>query len=320
MGAIIMKIQQLEYIIAIAQAGSITAAARNLYQAQPNISIALKDLESEIGMQIFWRTPNGMVLTPEGEAFLTRAKDIVESMHSLEADYTNRSEEGISLKIALSRSSYISSAVGAWVNTLDQDERVKIAIHNLNTNGVIDDVNSGKADIGFIRLPESRLEIYAEQLKNRKLMYRELIKFRLKILVSSDSPLAKLDKIPIGELKKYIEIGHGDDELSAAGRVFINSEYDAPSDMHRINVQDMGGKIVLLEQIPNSYMWSPPMTMDSLLAHNSLVLRESDYPNVDICDLLIFKKSAETNRVIKAFVDFVSEFAVEIARKEEYIK
>ena len=185
---------------------------------------------------------------------------------------------------------------------------------------MIDDVNSGKADIGFIRLPESRLEIYAEQLKNRKLMYRELIKFKLKILVSSDSPLAKFSTIPIDELKKYIEIGHGDDELSSAGRTFINSDYDSPSDMHRINVQDMGSKIVLLEQIPNSYMWTPPTTMDSLLAHNRLVLRESDYPNVDICDLLIFKKSAETNRVIKAFVDFVADYSIEVAQKEGYIK
>ena len=100
-----MKIQQLEYIIAIAQAGSITAAAKNLYQAQPNISIALKDLESEIGMQIFWRTPNGMVLTPEGESFLMRAKDIVESMHNLESDYTNRTDNSITLKIASARSS-----------------------------------------------------------------------------------------------------------------------------------------------------------------------------------------------------------------------
>ncbi len=315
-----MKIQQLEYIIAIAQAGSITAAARNLYQAQPNISIALKDLESEIGMQIFWRTPNGMVLTPEGEAFLTRAKDIVEGMHSLEADYTNRSEDGISLKIAASRSSYISSSVGAWVNTLDSGDHVNINLNTLTTNGVIDDVNSGKADIGFIRLPESRLEIYDEQLKNRKLMYRELIKFKVKILVSSDSPLAKFDVIPIDELKKYTEIGHGDDELSAAGRTFINSDYEAPSDINRISVHDMGSKIVLLNQIPNSYMWAPPTPMEKILAHDRLVLRESDYPNVDICDLLIFKKSAETNRVIKAFVDFVADYSAEVAKKEGYLK
>ena len=87
-----MKLQQLEYVIAIAQEGSITAAAKKLYQAQPNISIALKELESEIGTQIFWRTPNGMVLTPEGEDFLVRAKEIVESMHSLESDYSHRAE------------------------------------------------------------------------------------------------------------------------------------------------------------------------------------------------------------------------------------
>ncbi len=315
-----MKIQQLEYIIAIAQAGSITAAARNLYQAQPNISIALKDLESEIGMQIFWRTPNGMVLTPEGEAFLMRAKDIVESMHSLESDYTNRSENGISLKIAVSRSSYISSAVGAWVNALDRSDCVKITLRTLNTNNVIDDVNSGKADIGFIRLPEPRLEIYDEQLKNRKLMYRQLIKFKLKLLVNSDSPLAEYDVIPMDELKKYTEIGHGDDELSAAGRAFINPEYDPPSDMNRISTQEMGSKIVLLEQLPNAYMWAPPTTMDLILSENRLVLRESDYPNIDICDLLIFKKSAETNRVMKAFVDFVADYAVEVAKKEGYLK
>ena len=65
-----MKIQQLEYVIAIAQEGSITRAAKQLFQAQPNISIALKELEAELGIQIFNRTPNGMVLTPEGEEFL----------------------------------------------------------------------------------------------------------------------------------------------------------------------------------------------------------------------------------------------------------
>ena len=107
-----MKLQQLEYVIAIAQEGSITAAAKKLYQAQPNISIALKELESEIGMQIFWRTPNGMVLTPEGEDFLLRAKEIVESMHSLEADYSNRSDDTVSLRIESTLSTYVAPAVG----------------------------------------------------------------------------------------------------------------------------------------------------------------------------------------------------------------
>ena len=104
-----MKLQQLEYVIAIAQEGSITAAAKKLYQAQPNISIALKELESEIGTQIFWRTPNGMVLTPEGEDFLVRAKEIVESMHSRRyCDPENRSHH-----LYLRR--YSSRTVGKYV-------------------------------------------------------------------------------------------------------------------------------------------------------------------------------------------------------------
>ena len=61
-----MKIQQLEYVIAIAQEGSITRAAKQLFQAQPNISIALKELEAALGIPLFNRTPNRRVLTPQG--------------------------------------------------------------------------------------------------------------------------------------------------------------------------------------------------------------------------------------------------------------
>ena len=82
-----MKIQQLEYVIAVAREGSITKAAKKLYQAQPNISIALKELETSLGIQIFNRSPNGMILTPEGEEFLARAQTIVDEMQSLERDY-----------------------------------------------------------------------------------------------------------------------------------------------------------------------------------------------------------------------------------------
>jgi Transcriptional regulator len=137
-----MKLQQLEYVIAIAQEGSITAAAKKLYQAQPNISIALKELESEIGTQIFWRTPNGMVLTPEGEDFLVRAKEIVESMHSLESDYSHRADDTIALRIEANISTYMAAAVGVWVNSLDPADKLNIHLIEIPSNKVIDDVSS----------------------------------------------------------------------------------------------------------------------------------------------------------------------------------
>ena len=222
-----MKLQQLEYVIAIAQAGSITAAAKNLYQAQPNISIALKELESEIGMQIFWRTPNGMVLTPEGEDFLVRAKDIVESMHSLEADYTNRPEDGISLRIAAVRSGYIPGLLGEWINELDKDEKLSLHFFETSTNKVIDEVNSGRADIGIIRVPLSQYGVYEEQMANRRFFMRPLTAFVLQPIMSADHPLAGREEVTVEELEMYPEVVHADDEMQLLEHNHINKEYES---------------------------------------------------------------------------------------------
>lgn len=303
-----MKIQQLEYIIAIAQAGSITAATKNLYQAQPNISIALKDLESEIGMQIFWRTPNGMVLTPEGETFLLRAKNIVESMHTLESDYTNRTDNSVSIKIASARSTYIASAISSWIKTISSDNKINISILEVMTNGVIDSVSSGKADIGLIRVPKSQLEVYTENLSNRKLAYRHLMSFRMKLIMRADNPLAKYDDVPFEKLKECIEIVHGDDEINLFGRTFINEKYENDNNRNRIFAYDSGNKVILLSNIPNSYMWVSPSTLGKLIPSEQLVVKNCSYADIEVCDIAIYKKSNENNRVIKAFTDFLEEY------------
>ena len=51
-----MTIQQLKYIIKIVECGSITEAARQMYISQPSLSAALKELESEFGIELFYRT------------------------------------------------------------------------------------------------------------------------------------------------------------------------------------------------------------------------------------------------------------------------
>ena len=311
-----MKIQQLEYIIAIAQAGSITAAAKNLHQAQPNISIALRDLETEIGMQIFWRTPNGMVLTPEGETFLVRAKNIVESMHMLESDYTNRTDNSISLKIVSSRSSYIASVISEWIKTISPEKKINISILGSVTNSVIEYVSSGKTDIGIIRLPKSQLDVYTENLANRKLSYKILMTFKMELLVHRDSELAKYDDVPIEELKKYTEIVHGDDEINLFGRTFINESYENDTDRNRIYVHDNGNKVMFLDTLPNTYMWTAPTTSGNIIIPEYLITKKCSYADIDISDIIIFKKSAENNRIIKNFTDFTAEYAKKMSEKQ----
>lgn len=60
-----MNILYLKYALEVAKTGSIMKAADRLYMAQPNLSRAIKELESSLGISIFERTGRGMVPTPD---------------------------------------------------------------------------------------------------------------------------------------------------------------------------------------------------------------------------------------------------------------
>lgn len=302
-----MKLQQLEYVIAIAQEGSITAAAKKMYQAQPNISIALKELEAEIVTQIFWRTPNGMVLTPEGEEFLLRAKEIVESMHSLEATYSHRTDDCISLKITSSFSTYVSPALGLWINSLDQSEKINIHMTEDITNKVIEEVDSGRADIGIIRIPSNQLDIYSHQLKSRKISCRSLIEFTMKLLMRADHPLAKYDDVPFEELKNYVELVHGDDKMNLFGKSNVNPDFDTENIKKRIFVTDRGSKTGLINTLQSAYMWVTPVPMQAY-PPDQVVTKKCSYANILMNDLVIYKKINESDRYIKGFIEFLADF------------
>ena len=65
-----MTLQQLRYVTAIAEAGTLSEAARRFYFAQPSLTASLRELEEELGLTIFRRTNRGAVLTPEAERLL----------------------------------------------------------------------------------------------------------------------------------------------------------------------------------------------------------------------------------------------------------
>ncbi|MEI4741974.1 LysR family transcriptional regulator [Rhodococcus erythropolis] len=72
-----MRLRQVEYFVAVVEAGSITQAAANMYLAQPSLSHQITTLEKELGGSLFERLPRGLRLTPAGRAFLVEAKRIV---------------------------------------------------------------------------------------------------------------------------------------------------------------------------------------------------------------------------------------------------
>jgi DNA-binding transcriptional LysR family regulator len=69
-----MSLRQFEYALAVAEQGSVTAAAEALHVAQPSVSQQIRALERELGVELFARTPTGLVPTVVGRAFLREAE------------------------------------------------------------------------------------------------------------------------------------------------------------------------------------------------------------------------------------------------------
>ena len=79
-----MTLQQLKYVITVANTGTITEAANRLFISQPSLTNAIHELEKEMNITIFNRTNKGISISKEGEDFLGYARQVLEQAAILE--------------------------------------------------------------------------------------------------------------------------------------------------------------------------------------------------------------------------------------------
>ena len=79
-----MNLLHMKYAVEVADTHSLNKAAKRLYVGQPNLSRAIKELESSLGITIFERSSEGVLLTPDGEIFIRHAKSILKQIESVQ--------------------------------------------------------------------------------------------------------------------------------------------------------------------------------------------------------------------------------------------
>lgn len=147
-----MNIQYLKYVVEVDKTGSINKAAKNLYMGQPNLSAAIKELEKELGISIFYRSKKGVFATKEGEKFLFHAKKIISQVNELKSLYKpNTNNLPIHFSIAACRATYITIAISNFINNLKNKKGMTVNFNETNSLNVINEVANGNAEIGIIR-------------------------------------------------------------------------------------------------------------------------------------------------------------------------
>ena len=145
-----MNILHLKYVVCIAENGSINKAAEELHVAQPNLSRVVREMENELGIQFFRRSSRGMMLTPDGELFVSQAHKILEQVDEIESLYKEKRTAKQRFSISVPRASYISDAFTAFSRTLGRED-AEIFYQETNALQAVKNILEVGYNLGIIR-------------------------------------------------------------------------------------------------------------------------------------------------------------------------
>lgn len=196
-----MTLQQLQQVIMIADCGSMNEAAKKLFISQPSLSSAVKELEKELGIHIFVRSNRGIVITPEGEEFLSDARQLIEQHRLLESRYIEKQKKK---KFSVSMQHY-TFAVKAFVEMVKKIgmEAYDFSIHETRTWEVIENVKFFKSELGVLYLNDYNTQVMEKIFRENSLEFTELFQCETYVYLWSGHPLAKSEQISMQELDAY---------------------------------------------------------------------------------------------------------------------
>lgn len=309
-----MNTQFFRYAVEIEKTGSITKAAQNLYMAQPNLSKAMKEMEEQLGYEVFERTPGGMVPTEKGRNFLQCAQNILGQMQKMEAIGEEDGGQRQQYRISIPRGSYITEGCAEFVAELDENKDMEITIQETNSIQTIKNIAYEQFNLGIIRYPILYENYFRDFAAGKKLCCKEIWEFEYLALMSKEHPLAGKEQIQAGELSTYTEILHADLMIPYVDAQGMEAQRAGKEARRQIYVYDRGCQFDFLTRIPTTYMWVSPVP-ESYLKQYGLVQRKCRVPNGRYKDVLVYRSEYEMGSMDRHFLEKLYASRDEVANK-----
>jgi len=197
-----LTLQQLTYLVTVADCGNITEAANKLFISQPSLSAAIHNLEKEMGVTAFIRSNKGVTVTREGEELLSFARMLLEQADNMKEHFGKGERKAPRFSVSCQHYSFAVNAFVDLIKEYDAD-RYSFIIRETQTGEIIEDVSNGKSEIGVIYLSEHNEEVIQKLIKNNNLVFEELYIAGPHVFICKDHPLASKKIITMEDLKPY---------------------------------------------------------------------------------------------------------------------
>ena len=197
-----MTLQQLIYVVTVADETSMNRAAQRLYLAQSSLSAGIHSLEEELGFSLFRRSNRGVAPTPEGEEFLAYARQIVSQYRLTEERFILKRQVKKQFSVSTQHYTFAVKAFVELVKKIGMDE-YECAVHETKTYDVISDVKSFKSEIGILYLDDFNRKVLLKIFKENSLEFTELFPCKTYVYLWRGNPLANKEKITFEDLEEY---------------------------------------------------------------------------------------------------------------------
>lgn len=197
-----MTLQQLKYVVMVADKGTISDAAKELFISQPSLTNAIKELESEMQITIFHRTNKGVVVSNRGDEFLAYARQVLEQANLLEEKFLNVKKQRPKFSVS---TQHYSFAVNAFVDVIREfgGDQYDFTLRETQTYEIIEDISRLKSEVGILYTSSKNEEVIKKLIKQNGLEFQELFVAKPHVFISSKHPLALRDNITLDELQDY---------------------------------------------------------------------------------------------------------------------
>ena len=203
-----MTIQQIKYVITIYETGQFSKSGEKLYVTQPSLSKAVRDLEDELGITIFERMIKGIIVTDEGEEFITYAREVYRQYELLYDKFKDPFSIKHRFGVSCQHYSFASKAFAETVGMLESsaehsDSKFDFAFRETRTSEVIHDISTLRSEVGILFTADFNAKFIEKLLADNELVFTELLKCPVNVFLCRSSPLADKAVIRSEDLSGY---------------------------------------------------------------------------------------------------------------------
>lgn len=252
-----MKLNQLRYLVTIAEQGSIAKASRALFISQPSVSQAVKELEEELGFDILVRTRQGVTFSPKGTQVLEIARRIVRELGKLE-HLKVEEREALWGRLAVGGTSYFSDLLllRTIVDMHEEYPYLSIRLVENDSQSILSLLRDGTLNLGVILYCNIDEVFFRGKMEEYDLHATPLLEDEMIFVVGEHHPLAGREKAGMAEILGYPVIQYKAAINEQTHRLFLQYR----TDLDILYIDDFSS-LWRLPQIGNYAFLSPSLAL-----------------------------------------------------------